>query len=294
MINKKRKIRFGIFFLLFLIIGPLVVLYANGDIFNGFGLLKTGGIFVRSAPIGSSVYLDSKVISSTSFFQRDILIKNLKPGIYEISVKKDNYNSWLKKVAVSNNVVSDADVFILPEKVELTEISQKITDTKISAASSSKKILVNPEYTDLLGVFLSKSFVASNNISISTSSIKNLGTKDFPIMNGKEGIWRDVGKVYVGWFGKENSEPQYLCHGMNCKDNMLVFDLTKTPTNLGFLPGYEGVIIVAFENQVFAVQLEENPDKGVQLIYKGKKPDFRIENGIVYIKDGSYIAEVSL
>jgi hypothetical protein len=81
---------------------------------------------------------------------------------------------------------------------------------------------------------------------------------------------------------------------MDCKDSMLVFDLAKTPTNLGFLPGYEGVIIVAFENQVFAVQLEENPDKGVQLIYKGKKPDFRIENGIVYIKDGSYIAEVVL
>ena len=81
---------------------------------------------------------------------------------------------------------------------------------------------------------------------------------------------------------------------MDCKDSMLVFDLAKKPTNLGFLPGYEGVIIVAFENQVFAVQLEENPDKGVQMIYKGKKPDFRIVDGVVYIKDGSYIAEVSL
>lgn len=294
MVNIKRKIRFSIFLILFLIIGPLVVLYANGDIFNGFGFLKTGGIFVRSSPIGSTVYINSKLDSSTSFFQRDVLIKNLKPGTYNINVKKDGYNSWFKKVTVKTNVVADADVFILPEKVELTEIPQKITveNSSISSTSTSTKSLVNPEYSDLLKIFTTKGFVSSNGVS--TSSIKNLGTKDFPIMNGKEGIWRDVGKVYVGWFGKENSEPEYLCNGMDCKDSMLVFDLVKKPTNLGFLPGYEGVIIVAFENQVFAVQLEENPDKAVQLIYKGNKPDFRIENGIVYIKDGSYIAEVSL
>ena len=73
---------------------------------------------------------------------------------------------------------------------------------------------------------------------------------------------------------------------------MLVFDLLKKPTNFAFFPGFGGVIIVAFENQIFAVQLEENADKSTQLIYKGKNPDFRVFNGTVYIKDLDFIAEV--
>jgi len=291
----RKKIRFIIFFLLFIIIGPLVVMYANGDIFNGGGFLKTGGIFVRSSPIGSNIYINSKLNDSTGFFQRDILIKNLKPGKYDVSVKKDGYNSWDKKIIVTDNTVSEANVFILPEKVDLREIPQKIASPDISTSSSTTKTKNNQEYKDILSVFYDKNNIASQNVLATTSaSIKKIGTKEFPIMNGKEGIWKEGGKVFVGWFGKENAEPQYLCHGMDCSDSMFVFDLITVPTNLGFLPGYEGVIIVAFENQVFAVQLEENPDKGVQLIYKGKKPDFRIINGAVYVKDGTYLAEVNI
>ena len=287
MVTLKRKIRFSIFLLLFLIISPLIVLYANGDILNGWGFLKTGGIYVHSAPIGSEIYLNTKLKTNTNFFQRDILIKNLKPGNYEIGIKKDGYNFWSKKIAVSNNVVSDADVFILPKVVELREILPKLLDKSVSTTSSSTKDGVNPEYTDLLSVF-------SNIKATSSVPIKDLGTKNYPIMNGKEGLWQDNGKVFVGWFGKENSEPQYLCVITECKKSMLVFDLLKKPTNFAFFPGFGGVIIVAFENQIFAVQLEENADKSTQLIYKGKNPDFRIVSGTVYIKDNNFVAEVVL
>jgi hypothetical protein len=285
MITVKRKIRFSIFLLLFLIISPLIILYANGDILNGWGFLKTGGIYVHSAPIGSEIYLNTKLKTNTNFFQRDILIKNLKPGNYEIGIKKDGYNTWSKKIAVSNNVVSDADVFILPKVVELREILPKLSYKSVSTTTLSIKDHINQEYTDLFSIF--SVIKASSSISV-----KDLGTKKYPIMNGKEGLWQDNGKVFVGWFGKENSEPQYLCVITECKKSMLVFDLLKKPTNFDFFPGFDGVIIVAFENQIFAVQLEENADKSTQLIYKGKNPDFRIINGTVYIKDSDFIAEV--
>ena len=108
MISKKRKINFIIFVVAFFVLAPLVVLYSTGHIFSeGFGLLKTGGMYLMSAPNNSEVYLNSKLIDTTSFFNRSVLIKDLRPNIYDVVVKKEGYNIWKKKIKVSDNLVSD-------------------------------------------------------------------------------------------------------------------------------------------------------------------------------------------
>ena len=89
MVVIKNRLRFIIFVLIFVIVSPIVVLYARGDIFtNGWNILQTGGIYVTKAPLGSEVFLNNTSQGSTSFFSRDMLIKNLRPSIYTISVKK--------------------------------------------------------------------------------------------------------------------------------------------------------------------------------------------------------------
>jgi len=289
----KKKARFLVFSLVFIIVSPLLVLYANGDIFgDGWSLLKTGGIYINSAPINSEIYINSKLKNNTSFFERDILVKNLKSGIYEVVVKKEGYNTWLKKINVSNNLVSDANVFMLQEEIGVRDIPKENTNDFNNGTTTTKIKELNEEYEYIYNFFLNDLSLKNKKTASSTFLYKNLGTKESPIMSGKEGLWQENGKVFVGWFGKENSEPQYLCITTECKKSMLVFDLLKEPTNLGFLPGFYGVIIVAFDNQIFAVQLEENPNKSAQLIYKGEKPDFRIISGTVYIKDVDFIAEV--
>src|ERR1035437_3270566 len=106
----QKKIKLLIFFLLFIIISPIIVFYASGDIFSdGWSILKTGGIYVSSAPVGSEVYLNNKFEDKVSFFKRNILIKNLMAGSYEIKVIKTGYNDWYKKIIVDTNFVADAD-----------------------------------------------------------------------------------------------------------------------------------------------------------------------------------------
>ena len=74
MIIIKKKVRFIIFTLIFIVISPIVVLYAKGDIFgSGWSILKTGGIYVTGAPIGSEIFLNSKLRDTINFFNRDVL-----------------------------------------------------------------------------------------------------------------------------------------------------------------------------------------------------------------------------
>ncbi len=285
----QKKMRLIIFFLIFVVVSPIIVLYANGDIFNdGWSILKTGGVYVNSAPNGSSIFIDNKLKGNTSFFERDLLIKNLRPGVYKIDVKKDGFNVWSKNITVLNNMVTDANVFILPKIIDFRDIPQKIDSEKKIGTSTIIIKKDNQEYFNLLKIF-----------SISTTTKKQeienlLGTKDNPIVNGKIRLWVEDKKVFVSWNGKLESAPKYFCDNGECFTSIEVINLIKEPEYFDFLLNYDGVIIVSSNNKIFAVQIEKNPLKEIQLIYEGVKPSLKIYDGLLYIKDGELLREYSI
>jgi len=295
MIIIKRKVKLIIFVLVFIIASPIIILYANGDIFGGgWSLLKTGGIYISDAPVGSDIYLNSKFTNNTSFFDRNILIKSLKKGKYEVSVKKESYNTWTKKITVFDNLVSEANVFMLPNVINIREIYRYVlpnSGTPTSTITKSK----NPEYLEILETFTKKTQTIIKTSSTSSIDFKgNLGTKASPIMDGKIGLWSEGGRILSAWFGNNDLAPRYFCDVSNCTKTIQVIDIGIKPTRLNFLPEYSGVAVIAFQNKIFAIQIEQNPEKVAQIIYKGNVPDLRIYNNILYIKDGNYIAEVLL
>lgn len=294
MITKKR-IRIATFFLIFIVVSPIVVLYARGDIFtDGWNILKTGGIYVTKAPIGSNIFLNSKPENSTTFFSRDILIKNLRPGTYEVKVTKDGYNTWTNKIKVFDNTVTDANIFILPTKVELKNISKFVTVQSGTTTIQTKT--KNQDYTEIAAVFASSSPIISKKL-LATTTIDfklNLGIKNSPIMSGKIGLWQDRGIISVAWFGKNESAPKYLCEGLDCTKTITVFDFKKSLKRINFLPSYENVVVIATDNKIIAIQIQKDLEKIPQTIYEGTNPDFRIINGDLYIKDKDIISQVIL
>ncbi len=295
MIIIKRKIKLIIFVLIFLIASPFIILYANGDIFGGgWGFFKTGGIYISGAPVGSDIYINSRLTNKTSFFDRDILIKNLKKGKYEIVVKKEGYNSWAKVVSVYENLVGDANVFILPKKVEKRQIFKYLVPgSNISTSTTTKN--KNQEYIDILDIFSKKPTAAKNTTPTSSIDFKsNLGTRTSPIMDGKIGLWNEGGKIFSKWFGNNDLAPKYFCKVEDCTKTILVRDLQEIPRRINYLPEYSGVVLIALDEKIFAIQIEENQKKTLQIIYVGITPDFRIENGALYIKDGTRLFEVLL
>lgn len=293
--NNIKIIKLVTFAILFIVISPIIVLYANGDVFsNGWSLLKTGGIYVSSAPIGSEIYLNDKLKDKVSFFNRDILIKNLMSGEYEIQVRKIGYNNWTKKINVENNLVADADVFMLQKKVEVQNIPKYILDASNGSTSSIK--IKNPEYTDMIALFAATTTKLSKALSIIGVDFKNnLGTAKSPIMNGRLGLWKEKEKIFVKWFGDNDNAPKYLCDNtLDCTKTMLVIELPIEPTEISFLLGYDGVILISAQGTVFAMQIDDNTDKIKQIIYMGKDPRFILSAGSLYVKDGDTISEIVL
>lgn len=292
----KKKIKLLLFFLAFIIIAPIIVLYANGDILGGgWNILATGGIYVTKAPVGSSIFLNSKLKGATSFFERNFLIKSLASGSYEISVKKDGYYSWTEKITVTNNFVAEADIFMLPQQTTLRPITAYTLVEKKAGTSTIPTRQKNQEYAYVAALFSSAPPISTASDIFSTSSIDfidNLGTAESPIMSDKLGLWQESGKVYVEWFGDDDSAPEYLCEKSDCSDPLLVSDLKSAPTRIGFLPGYDDVVIVASGNKIFAIQTENYSSKIPQVIYQGNHPDFRIDDGDLYLKDNDGFSEI--
>ena len=299
----KRRLLTIFFFLLFLVLAPAIIFYANGNILSeGWNMLATGGIFIRSMESGAELFVNGKSREITGFFTRDYLLKNLKPAVYDIEVKKEGYNSWKNKIIVKANRVVESNVFMLPIKIDVKEILEFLV-VENSISTSTKNIQKeNPNYKIIEDLF-ADSDVSSKYLSIlstttGTTTKYILGTKENPIKNRRMSIWSESGDVFIGWTGSVGSSPRIFCAEEDniiiCNNKLRVYSFQNDITNLEFFPGESEVVIVAVADHVFAIEAEENPEKILQVIYKGKEPDFRILNNLVYIKDGDFLGQVDL
>ena len=79
---------------------------------------ETGGIYIKSTPAESEIYLDDKIIKNTSsFFQAGTLVDNLREGEYRLVLRQNGYFDWQKNVKVSPSLVNVFDsIVMVPEK----------------------------------------------------------------------------------------------------------------------------------------------------------------------------------
>lgn len=139
---RKRKIYFYIFFAIFLLATPSVILYSQGYAldFKNFSLAKTGGVFINVIPKGAGIYIDDvlKATTGSLILSQGKLISRLVPDEYTIAVKKDGYQPWDKKLHVDPQLVTEArNIFLVPEKPETQEIDTKVNDVVISASGAA-------------------------------------------------------------------------------------------------------------------------------------------------------------
>ncbi|MBU0619159.1 PEGA domain-containing protein [Patescibacteria group bacterium] len=112
--------------LISLIIGAILIAltliaikFANGyriDLKNK-GLKETGLLVADSDPEGAQVFIDGKLASATD----DTL--NLPPGEYQITIKKDGYNSWEKKLNIEKSLVAETNALLFPSVPNLTPLT---------------------------------------------------------------------------------------------------------------------------------------------------------------------------
>jgi hypothetical protein len=299
----KRRILTIFFILLFLVLAPMIVFYANGNILGtGWNILATGGIFIKSMQSGAELSVNGKQTDIISFFTRDYLLKNLKPGIYTILVKKEGYNDWTNKINVYASLVTESNVFMLPTKIDIIEIAKTLVIEKNIGTTTVRVSKPNANY-EVVSNFFNESSLLKKDISVlSTTTNKivkyTLGSKQNPVENRRLAIWKEGQDAFIGWNGGVDSSPKIFCvesdSDINCQKQIKIYSFESSIRNLDFFPGESEVIIVATGNYIFAVEAEENTDKKLQVLYTGKEPDFRVFNNIIYIKDGEFIGQIEI
>ncbi len=94
---KHRRIYYSTFIGIFLILTPIIFLYALGYRYDWprQTFYKIGAVKLDSEPGRADIFLNDELVGKT-----DDLIQNLKPGFYSIKVSKEGYLPWQKEVEV--------------------------------------------------------------------------------------------------------------------------------------------------------------------------------------------------
>lgn len=125
--NKKlRRITFYIFLIIFLILVPVITLYALGYSFDWDKktFTATGAIYLKSYPSRAEIYINDKLRGRTNK-----LIGRLLPKAYDIEIIKEDYHSWEKTLTVKPGIVTKSNnILLIPfnPKISLADKENEI------------------------------------------------------------------------------------------------------------------------------------------------------------------------
>jgi hypothetical protein len=114
-----RKRIFYVFILLFVVVGAVVVLYAEGWRINLSTLEaeKAGGIYVRSYPNDAQITLSGKPVQNQSaFLSPGTFISGLFPKTYTLTLSASGYDAWTESAPVVPSLVTEMKYAVLVPK----------------------------------------------------------------------------------------------------------------------------------------------------------------------------------
>lgn len=116
MTKTTRRILFYGLVLLFLLGGGTIVLYAQGwrlDVARR-RLTQVGGIYVRSTPTDIRIVLDGHPAkASRRFFDNGVLLNDLFPKTYTLTIEKEGYRPWRRTISVTPAGVAEISAAVL-------------------------------------------------------------------------------------------------------------------------------------------------------------------------------------
>ena len=132
-----------IFGIIFLIAGPLIIIYSQGYRFDfeAKKIVKTGGLYFKTQPTNCEIYLDGKINKKTDFLFGTAFIKDLLPKKYDIKIQKAGFFPWEKNLEVKEELVTEARYIILfPQNPNFSVFLSGIEDYFFSL--DEKKIIL--------------------------------------------------------------------------------------------------------------------------------------------------------
>ena len=134
-----------------------------------FRINKLGAIFFENIPTDVAIKIEKINLQfEPNFLKSSLLITNLFPKIYPITISKNGYQSWHKEIPVKPSLVAEIPpIILLPEKFALGsttakemadfKLQEKNLATTSALSPDGKKIALINENKDLMIKWLDNS-----------------------------------------------------------------------------------------------------------------------------------------
>lgn len=293
----QRRLLYIIFIILFLIVTPILWLYASGyKLGSGFKFQKTGILILDSEPKEAKIILNNKPYTGTIFGKKNITtpakIKNLLPDIYTVRLEKNGYWPWEKKLEIKPGESTFAEDIVLFRNEIPLFLSDKNFE-KIYRSPSSNLILLAGN-NNLMIVDLKKSQTIatisnSNNLCANWSpdskyltncdtiyEAKNLNPVAQLAISANKLDWQDNNTIF---FINENGVNKYLSENKKIE----TFFEEKKILDLKAEKNYVYILSKNNENSIISILEPNSPDNYRDI--KLPLSDYYFQNNSPYFLD---------
>jgi len=180
---KVRLIVTAITFLILIVFGSMAILFARGYRLGikekGVTISPQGLLSITSDPSGAEVYINGKLKTAT-----DNTI-SLPPGEYEVSIKKEGFLEWKKRLVIEKEVVTPTHAFLIHSAPSLTALTfSGSINPKVSADFSKIAFIIPP--------------VTENGVELTTEGSTKAGLWIIEMTNLPLGFSRDPRQITDG------------------------------------------------------------------------------------------------
>jgi hypothetical protein len=109
-----RKFLFLVFLIVYVIVCPLLILYALGYIYSPVKqeLVHTGILHLATIPDGADIYLEKSHFSHNT----PATIRELLPGSYKVTLRKKGYKPWTHSITIeAGKAAAFRNILLIPE-----------------------------------------------------------------------------------------------------------------------------------------------------------------------------------
>lgn len=283
-----RRFYATLFFVLFLIVLPVVALYASGYRLDGFSLVPTGGIYVATPTSGTTISLNGEVLERSSLFSRSFFFDNLAPGSYVVQAQSDDHYPWSKNLYVESQLVSDVSVLAVAQPLVVRElVSATSTPALAQMSTSTTRVLQESELADIVAVFTATSSAPT------TPALPPVGSAadTLPVDEaGAVALFIERGDLLVRWTRTSPPPSSFCTHPSTCASVFALERGSETVTDAQFFAG--GVVYRTDELGVYFSEVDVRQPRFIIPVYTAPGSTFRIIGGQFIIEDDGHYYEV--
>lgn len=279
--NKKRIYLLGLF-AVFIVAIPSLILYSSGyRLDSRFRLVKTGGIYIVNNESGVFARLDGKTVKKAGMFEMNILIRDLTPKRYSVTVEKAGYRRWTKRVDVEEQKVQICYPLLIPLELNQQRVPKYLSEQE---GKGKKKREVTKEYSEameLLGTHDKTAKGTTPGRKDSEAAKNGLGPDKR--LNRKVLLFREKNKIHVRWTGMDKRRPFFI----DASGKQPVFFPNRRILSFEFFPGRHDSVLVLLDNLIlYAVEIDRRFDIHNSYRIASNCSRFAVKDEFVYYFSG--------